>query len=162
MVKQLLQILNSKVGDTNVPDLARSRKLLHLLPGLDEVPIWQVLLQIGGISRAGPVHQVQINVVGAESLQRGIDALLDTLVPWVVELGGQPDVFAGHTRVLDALANLGLISICKSSIDVAVARLQSMLDCSANFAGGGLPGAETDGGDLVPSVEGEGLPGTCV
>jgi hypothetical protein len=32
VVKELLQMLDAKVGDTNVSDLARGEQLLHLLP----------------------------------------------------------------------------------------------------------------------------------
>jgi hypothetical protein len=39
VIEQLLQVLDSKVGDTDVLDLASRGKLLHLLPCLDEVPV---------------------------------------------------------------------------------------------------------------------------
>lgn len=72
------------------------------MPRLDEVPVWEVLLQIGGIGRAGPVHEIQVNVIGSERLQGRVNSLLDSLVPWVVQLGGQPDLLAGDAGVLNS------------------------------------------------------------
>lgn len=57
------------------------------------------------------MHQVQVNVVSTKVLQRGGNALLHAVVPGVVELGGEPDLIAGHARVADTGANLGLIAI---------------------------------------------------
>jgi len=60
-------------------------------------------------------------------------------VPWVIELGGDPDLLARYTRVLDALTNLLLVSICKSGINVPVAGLNSRFDSFANLARLALP-----------------------
>ena len=57
VIEQLLQVLDSKVGNTNVLDLAGGRQLLHLLPCFDEIPVWEVLLQICGVGRARPVNE---------------------------------------------------------------------------------------------------------
>jgi hypothetical protein len=78
-------------------------------------------------------HEVKVNVVNAEGLQRAGDTLLDALVPWVVELGGDPDLLAGNARVLDTLTNLLLVAVGKSRVDVAVARLQCCLDSFTNL-----------------------------
>jgi hypothetical protein len=51
-----------------------------------------------------------------------------------------------------------LVAVGESSVDVAVALQQGVLDGLAHFIGLGLPGAQTDGGDLVAGVEGVGLP----
>lgn len=42
VIEQLLQVLDTKVGDTDVANFACGRELLHLLPGLDEVPVRKV------------------------------------------------------------------------------------------------------------------------
>jgi hypothetical protein len=94
------------------------------------------------------VHQVQIDVVGLEILERRGNALLDALVPGVVKLGGDPDLFTGDARVLDTETDLVLVAVGKSSVNVAVASEESSLDGLANLVGLGLPGTETDGGDL--------------
>lgn len=158
VVQQNLQVLDAEVGDTNVADLAGGRQLLHLLPGLDEVPVRQVLGLVVGVGRAGPVHQVQVDVVDAQVLEGGVDAVLDAVVPGVVQLGGNPDLLAGDAGVLDALANLGLVAVGEGGVDVPVALEQGVLDGLTDFVGLGLPGAQADGGDLVARVEGVGLP----
>lgn len=94
------------------------------------------------------MHQVQIDVVGLEVLERRGNALLDALVPGVVKLGGNPDVLAGNAGVLDTKTDLVLVAVGKSSVNVTVAGEESSLDGLANLVGLGLPGTETDGGDL--------------
>lgn len=158
VVQKDLEVLDAKVGDTDVADLAGGRQLLHLLPGLDEVPVWQVLGLVVGVGRAGPVDQVQIDVVDAQVLEGGVDSVLYTVVPGVVQLGGDPDLVAWHTRVLDAGADLGLVAVGQGRVDVSVALEQGILDSLADLIGLGLPGAEANGGDLVTGVEGVGLP----
>lgn len=133
VVEQDFQVLDAEVGDAYVFDLAGPNQLLHLLPCLDKVPVWQVLLQIGRVGRARPVHDcrtpgvskmhsdmrqvrvwsrtVEVDIVGPKGLQRGVNALLDSLVPRVVELGCQPNVPAGHAGVLDSQSNFGFIAI---------------------------------------------------
>jgi hypothetical protein len=61
------------------------------------------------------VHEVQVDVVCLQVLQRGCDALVDALVPGVIELGGDPDLLAGNARVNDALADLCLVAIRKGA-----------------------------------------------
>lgn len=112
------------------------------------VPVGVVLLQVLGVGGRRPVHEVEVNVVGAEGLEGGGDALLDVLVPWVVELGGDPDLLTGDTRVLDTLADLVLVAVGEGSVNVAVTSVEGSLDGGANLVGGGLPGTKTNGGDL--------------
>ncbi|KAG9680308.1 Aldo/keto reductase, partial [Aureobasidium melanogenum] len=137
VVGEDLEVLDGKVGDTDVLDAARGRQLLKLspkmncLPGVNEVPVG-----------------VQIDVVGLEVLERRGNALLDALVPGVVKLGGNPDVLAGNAGVLDTKTDLVLVAVGKSSVNVTVAGEESSLDGLANLVGLGLPGTETDGGDL--------------
>lgn len=103
-------------------------------------------------------HEVQVNVVDAERLQRAGDALFDALVPWVVELGRQPDLLAGHARGLDARADLVLVAVCQGRVNVPVAGGKGGLNGGlARAVLGGLPRAEADGGHLVARGEGVGL-----
>lgn len=44
--KQLLQVLDSEVGNANVLDAARSWELLHLSPSITEIPVRVMLLEI--------------------------------------------------------------------------------------------------------------------
>jgi hypothetical protein len=54
-------------------------------------------------------------------------------VPWVVKLGGDPDLLARDARVLDALTNLPLGAIRKSGVDVSVTGLERGLDGFADL-----------------------------
>lgn len=129
------------------------------VPGLDKVPVRQVLRLILGISRAGPVHQVQIDIVNTQILERGLNALLNLVVPGVIELGGKPDLFAGHARVANTSTNFGFVVVGQRCVNVAVTLQEGVLDSLADLIGLGLPSSQTDGGDLVTGVEGVCLPG---
>lgn len=128
------------------------------LPGLDEVPVGQVLRQVIGVGGAGPVNQVEVDVIGAEVLEGGIDSLRDALVPGVVQLGGEPDLVAGHTGVLDTGTNLGLVAVGQSSVNVAVTGEKGVSHGNADLIGLGLPCSQTDGGDLGTGVKGVSFP----
>ena len=118
------------------------------LPGVHKVPVWVVLLKVVWVGGRWPVHEVKVDVVGSEGLEGGLDTLLDTLVPWVVELGGQPDLLTGDTRVLDSLSDLVLVAVSESGINVAVSGEERSLDGFADLVWLGLPGSETNGGHL--------------
>jgi hypothetical protein len=107
-----------------------------------------VLLEILGVGGRRPVHKVKINVVGLEVLERRGNALFNALVPWVVELGGDPDFLTRHTRVLDTETNLGLVAVGESSVNVTVASEESSLDGFADLVGLGLPCTETNSWDF--------------
>lgn len=102
-------------------------------------------------------HKIEVDVVNAEALQRALNAFFDPLVPRVVEFGGDPNFFARDARVLDALANLVLIAIRQSSVDVSITRLQSSFHGLADLVGLGLPGAQADSGHLCTRVKGDSL-----
>lgn len=99
------------------------------VPGLDEVPVRQVLLLVIRVRGAGPVHQVEIDIIKTKALEGGVNTLLDTVVPGVVQLGGHPDLFAGNTRLLDTLANLCFVAIGKSAAHPLVSFFHGTLEC---------------------------------
>lgn len=165
VVEEDLEVLDAEVGDTNVLDTARSRELLELTPGVDEVPALMVLLEVGRVGGRRPVlkgvrpvpdvkshyfayHQVEVDVVSAEGLEGRLNALLDALVPWVVKLGGDPDLLTGDTRVLDTETDLVLVAVGKSSVNVPVASEESGLDGVADLVRLALPGTQTNSWDL--------------
>ena len=89
-----------------------------------------------------------IKVIEIQLLQRLIQGLLHILrtVAVAPQLGGDEDVLtlqAGNILVgpLDALADLTLVGICRSGIDVPVAVLERDLDGLLDRAGLRLPGA---------------------
>lgn len=61
------------------------------------------------------MHQVQVDIVNSQTLERAVDAFSNPVVPGVVELGGDPDLTARNTRFLDAFTNLGFIAVCEST-----------------------------------------------
>ena len=78
-------------------------------------------------------------------------------MPRVVQFGRQPYFFSGDTGIFDAQANFAFIPIGKGSVDVTVALFQSNFDSVTHLVGLTLPGAQTDGWNLVTGIEGEGL-----
>lgn len=103
------------------------------------------------------MHQVQVDIVHAEILEGGGNAILDPVVPGIVQLSGDPDLVAGHARVANTRTDLGFVAVGQGSIDVTVALQQGVLDGLTDFIGLGLPGSQADGGDLITGVEGIGL-----
>lgn len=65
-------------------------------------------------------------------------------MPWVVKLGGDPDLLTRHAGVFDTLANLVLVAVRKRSVDVAVARKEGSLDGLADLVRLGLPCPKTN------------------
>lgn len=193
VVQELLKVLDTEVGDADVLDPAGGREFLDLLPSrvlisvfadgmvedspsLDKVPVGKVLLGVVRVGRAGPVHQIEVDVVQAKALKGGFEALRNTVVPGVIQLGGDPDLTARDARISDTIADLGFIAICKSTkgisvsivepglarcdsrINMAIALQQSILNGLTDLIGSRLPGTKPNGRDLGPGVKGEGLP----
>lgn len=67
------------------------------------------------------MHQVQIDIVNTQILERGGNALLNLVVPGVVELGGEPDLVAGHAGVANASTDLGFVAVGQGCVNVTVA-----------------------------------------
>lgn len=102
-------------------------------------------------------HEVKIDVVSIEILERRGEAFLDTFVPRVVELCGQEDLPTRHTTVFDALAHFLFVAVGQSGVDVAIAGFERHGDGVADLIGLRLPCPETDCGDLCTCVQGEEL-----
>lgn len=108
----------AKVANTDVLHLASLDKLLHLAPGVNVIPVGVNLLHVW-VGAAWPVDEVQVNVVSTQVLEGGVDALGDALVPWVVELGGEPDLLTGNAGGLDSDTDFRLVLVGEGSVDVA-------------------------------------------
>jgi hypothetical protein len=133
-------VSNAEVANTNILHLARRHQLLHLAPRVNVIPVWVDLLHVIWVRAARPVDQVQVNIVSAQVLERGVNALDDALVPWVVKLGREPDLAAGDAGGLDASADFGFVLVAESSVDVALGKLGI-----GGMKKEGLMGAETYG-----------------
>lgn len=119
IIEQPLEMCDPKVANPDIPHLPRAHQLLHLSPRIHVIPIRIGLAHIVGIGAAGPMHQVEIHIVRAQGLERGLYALLHALVPWVIQLGGEPDFRAWDTAVLDAGADFGFVAVGEGGVDVA-------------------------------------------
>lgn len=105
------------------------------------------------------MHEIQIDIIDTERFQRGVNTLLHALVPWVIELGGQPDLLARDAAVLDAAPYFGLVAVGQRRVDVAVSFAERDLDRLLYFVGLGLPRPESESWDLGSRVESECLSG---
>src|SRR5690606_9692925 len=96
--------------------------------------------------RHRPVDQVQVDVVGAELLEAGVERLerLVVALVGVPQLRGEEDVLARDVRVGDGLADLALVAVCGSGVDAAVAGLERGGDGCHRLVGADLEDAETD------------------
>lgn len=108
----------AEVANTDVLHLAGLDQLLHLAPRVNVVPIRVDLLHVW-VGAAWPVDEVQVDVVSAQVLERGLNGLWDALVPWVVELGGEPDLLTGDAGGLDSDTDFGLVLVGEGCVDVA-------------------------------------------
>lgn len=79
-----------------------------------------MLLGVIRVGRAGPVHQVEIDIVQAKALKGRINALRNTVVPGVIQLGGNPDLIAGDARISDTGTDLSFVAVCKSTKSASV------------------------------------------
>lgn len=104
------------------------------------------------------MHKVEVDIVNTERLQRRGDSLRNALVPGVVELGGDEDLFTGDTGGADSSSDFGFVSIGKGGVDVTISSAEGVLDGLLDGAGLGLPGSQSDEGDGSTGVEGVGLP----
>jgi len=98
-------------------------------------------------------HEVEVNIVNTQTLKRAVNAVFHAFMPRIIQLSSYPYLLAGDTRVFDALANLLLVAVGKSGVDVSVSSLESGLDCLANLTRLRLPCPKTDSWDLCASVE---------
>ena len=55
VVEELFEVLDGEVGHADGAHFAGPGELLHLGPGLDEVPVWQVLFGVFGVGGGRPV-----------------------------------------------------------------------------------------------------------
>ena len=89
------------------------------------------------------MHQIEINVIGTQGLQRAVNAVLDSVMPCIVELGGEPYLRARNARCLDTGSDFGLVAVGKSSVDMAISFPESDLDGLLDFVRLRLPCSES-------------------
>jgi hypothetical protein len=112
------QVVGLEVGDADGPGPALAVELFQRPPGLHEVAA------VPG--RRRPVDQEQVDVLGAERLERLFEGLagLVGLVRIVAQLAGDEDLTAVQARPGDGLAHLGLVAVHLGGVDVPVPGLE--------------------------------------
>lgn len=86
---------------------------MQLAVSIEVVPVGNNLGEIVWVGGGRPVHEVQVYIVDTEVLERRSDSFLDSVVPGVVELGGEPNLRARNAAGFDALSDFSLVAICK-------------------------------------------------
>ena len=155
-LQQGLQVVGAEVGHANGPDLSRLVELRHGPPGVpvDGLPIVKL---VGG---GRPVNEVEVQVVGAQAVQGGLEGGLGGgIAPvGVPNLAGEEDRLPGQAAGPEGLAHAGLVVVVGGGINVAVAQGEGSLD-----GGHGLrpvlhpPGAVAQAGDGHAVGQGEGV-----
>ena len=126
------------------------------IPQFDQGAPCVNVLVAGG---AGPVDEAQIEPVEGQAFQAFGDGSQGAGIALAVvpDFGGDENVVTRDAGGADALAHADLVAIDRRTVDQAVAHLQGL---SGDAGGvGDLPEAETELGDGVGVVEGEGLHG---
>lgn len=154
--EELLEIDLGVIGHANSLSLARLDERLHLLPGGDVVVVpGHVALAVGQLGEAvvvavrvhadGPVDEEQVDVLESEALERLVEPELDASAVCVPQLGDDENILAldvaGVDGVLDALADLVLVTVAVGSVDQPVPDLERVSDGVGDLTGAGLPGA---------------------
>ncbi|KAI6755864.1 hypothetical protein HG531_004970 [Fusarium graminearum] len=156
---ELLQAVDSPVGDTNGTGLATSINLLHGAPCglgvlseilLDDVLAIRADLGLVVVALLGsdrPVDEEEVNVVKAEVVP-DLCANEEILALDAVVLGEE---------ITDGLANLALVQVEPSAVEVSVAGLEGGNDSLVGLALGALvsKGAKAHTGHLDTIVEGK-------
>lgn len=112
-----------------------------------------MLIQVIRIGGAWPVHEIQVDVIRAQRLQGRVNALSNTLMPWVIKLSRQPDLLSWDSGIFDPASNFGLVAICKSGIDVSVSFSQGNFHSLLNLVRPGLPSTQANSWDFGARVE---------
>ena len=96
-----------------------------------------------------PVHEEEVDVVGAQVLEGALDRGGGPLglVVRVVDLRGDEQVLAGDARGLERRPDLGLVAVHLGGVDVAVPDLEGAAHRVVRVLGRDLVGAETENGD---------------
>ena len=116
LLDDLAQLLLREVRNTNGADLTLLLQLNQRAPRI----------QVQALLRLSPVNQVQVNVVGAQLLQRSVERLEGVLVALVgvPQLGGEEDILTSHVGGGDGTAHARLVAVDGGGVDVAVAGLK--------------------------------------
>jgi len=144
LLNQPLELSFAEVRNADRPSLAVLKALLHRSVCIDVVGVARLRLAVAVFREhvvaasewRGPMHQVEVEIVGAEVFERRIERLLNVIgmVRVVPELCGYEELFARDARLLDGIANGGFGAVDARGVDVAITSLQCDCDSSTSMS----------------------------
>jgi hypothetical protein len=109
------------------------------------------------VHRNRPVNKIQVDIGGLQQIQTLLQALLSACVECAPELAGDEQVFALHDAtgddILKSIADLVLVLVAKSAVNVPVTTLNGMDNSFLHLARCRLPRSQAKSGDCGSSVE---------
>ena len=141
------EVVLLEVRHADRPGAPVGRELFEDLPRRQEIPA----VLVG----QGPVDEEEVDVVGAQELQRGGEGLSrgGGFVIRIVELGGQEDVLARNPRRGDRLADLRLVPVHLGRVDVPASFGQGELDDARSVLAAQLVCAQAELRNRVAGVQ---------
>ena len=142
-VEHLLRLGLAEVRQADRTHLARSHGILHRLPRF-RVPA------------VGLVQEQQIQIVGVQAAQCGVDGLAAVLVPVILreQLGGDEEFAAVDAAALDDAADGLLVEVGVGRVDMTVAGFDGLRQMRLDLGRAHQKDAVTDGGNGMPVIHG--------
>ena len=147
VLQQLVEVVGHEVGDADGPHAAVLEQLLEGAVGLDR--------QVEA-ARQRLVEDEQVDLVDPELAGALVEGVQGGVVAVVADpdLSLDEDIRSCQAGAADGLADLALVGIGGSGVDVAVPRAQRGLDGVDRLLGRGLEDAEAECGHLDAVVQG--------
>ena len=103
------------------------------------------------------MNEEQVEHIQAQIAHGGLEAAQGVVAPMVavVELGGHPQLVAGHSRARDGGADAGLVAVHLGGVDMPVADVEGVADHAFDLLDADLVGAQTQ----LRHLQGSGLVG---
>lgn len=124
--EKFFEVVFAEVGDSDCSDFTRCGKFLEFSPGFLEVPVREGFFAavVAGVDGLGPVHEVEIDVVGSEALEGFVDGFGDAALVGVIQFCGEEELVSWDAGGLPAGSYFGFVLVGGGGVDVSVAVLQ--------------------------------------
>ena len=124
--EKFFEVVFAEVGNSDCSNFTRCWQFLELGPGFLEVPVWKSFFAavVAGIDGLGPVHEVEVDVVGSKTLEGFVNCFGYAALVGVVQLCGQEELVSWDAGGLPAGSYFGFVLVGGGGVDVAVAVLQ--------------------------------------
>ena len=142
-VEHLLRLGLVEVRQADRPDLAGRDGLLHGLPRLNVLAIRLV-------------QEQQVQVVGVQTTQRGVDGLAALLIAVILreQFGGDEELTTVDAAALDDAADSLLVEVGVGRVDMAVAGVDGLGQMGLDLGRTHQKHAVADGGNGMPIIHG--------